>query len=286
MINSKFVTGKTIDEVWFSLLLELCKTGRIYKITEGSCAGSFRVEFDFVAGTIYEPVQYTEGHVRLPLAVTVPQGCPCPTTDADIEEYFVNYIMDGNLEPNEHYRYSTFIVGGNYKIPYFEVPSPCDPNKVTGNVMGQHNYSVVVPNQLQWCINHYKKKGFGNNHCCMSISYPESNLAYDISYTNESERQTSPCLRLIDTKIINEDGVNYLCMNCYFRSWDLWGGWPVNMGGIALLQEYMASELGVEVGSLSFTSKGLHVYSSTIEPLMIKTGQIEILDRFKKYIKE
>jgi thymidylate synthase len=259
--------------------LELCRDGRIYRITEGSCAGSFRIEFDFVAGTIYEPVQYTGGHVRLPLAVTVPQGVPQPTTDADIEEYFVNYIMDGNLEPNEHYRYSTFIVGGRYKIPEIKISDEMF-------FMPHLNQLVLVPNQLQWCINHYKQKGFGNNHCCISVSYPESNLAYDIPYTNESERQTSPCLRLIDTKIIKDEGIYKLCINCYFRSWDLWGGFPVNIGGLSLLQEYMAGELGVEVGSLSFTSKGLHVYSSTIEPLMMKTGYSDILDRFKKYVGE
>jgi len=28
----------------------------------------------------------------------------------------------------------------------------------------------------------------------------------------------------------------------YFRSWDLWGGFPAKLAGIQLLKEYMASD--------------------------------------------
>ena len=100
-----YISGKTHDEVWFKLLCELCESGRIYKIDEGSYKGDFRLEFDFVCGEITEPVPYTDSGVRLPLAVTTPEGCPVPTTDASIEEYLVNYLMDGNKAPNEDYRY-------------------------------------------------------------------------------------------------------------------------------------------------------------------------------------
>lgn len=106
----------------------------------------------------------------------------------------------------------------------------------------------------------------------MTIGYPESNFSYDKEYKNEMERGTSPCLRLVDTKIVKEDGENYLCMNVYFRSWDCYGGWPENMGGLALLQEYMAEELGVKIGTLSFTSKGLHAYDFQLEALKGRIG--------------
>jgi thymidylate synthase len=46
----------------------------------------------------------------------------------------------------------------------------------------------------------------------------------------------------------------------YFRSWDLWAGFPSNLAAIQLLKEYMASEIGVEDGELVAMSKGLHLY--------------------------
>ncbi len=46
----------------------------------------------------------------------------------------------------------------------------------------------------------------------------------------------------------------------YFRSWDLWGGFPSNLGAIQILKEFVAAEIGVEDGEIIASSKGLHVY--------------------------
>jgi thymidylate synthase len=86
--KSMYVEGRTIDEVWFKLLVEVCNSGRVYKIDSGSFAGDFRLEFDFVTATITNPVSFTESGVMLPLAVTVPQGCPAPTSEDEITKYF------------------------------------------------------------------------------------------------------------------------------------------------------------------------------------------------------
>jgi thymidylate synthase len=244
-----FIVERTLDSMWFNLLSEVWNKGSKTHIDTGSFAGSNRLEFDFVAGTIKFPA-------TRPLSPIVPDGVPPVTTEEDIEKYFVNYIMDGNLDVNEHYRYSTWISGGDYVIPIF---NSAIVNNVTTKWSG--TFVVKVPNQVQWCIDHYKKKGFGNNHCYIQVGYPESNLAYDRPYTDEASRGTSPCLRGIDTKIL--DGVLHL--HAYFRSWDLFAGFPENMGGILLLMEYMANELGVEVGTLSFSSMKCHLYDSQLE---------------------
>ncbi len=65
-----------------------------------------------------------------------------------------------------------------------------------------------------------------------------------------------PCLRAIDTRI--RDGRLHFIV--YFRSWDLWAGFPSNLAAIQLLKEYMASEIGVDDGELIASSKGLHLY--------------------------
>ena len=166
--------------------------------------------------------------------------------------------MDGhNLEGNEHYRYATWISGGMYRLPKFHMDLSCIPS-ITSEIDACRMH---VPNQVQWCIDHYKSKGHGNNHCYIQVGYPESSFAYDIPWENESERQTSTCLRGIDTHI--KDGK--LCFAVVFRSWDLFAGFPENMGGITMLMEYMAEQIGVETGQLSFSCLKLHCYDSQID---------------------
>jgi len=255
MIKSSFIKGKNLDDVYFQLLSEVMKEGRVNPIDTGSFAGAKRLEFDFVAGQIEYPT-------TRPLAPIFPEGVPPVTTDDEIEKYFVNYIMDGTLTDNEHYKYATWISGGSYKIPMFSIPS-----KAENSYEGRAKYGVwtVVPNQVEWIIKHYKEKGYGNNHCYITVGYPESNLAYDMPYKNEAERGTSPCLRGIDTKIIEDNGKHYLSLHVYFRSWDLFAGFPENMGGMVMLMEYMANELEVEVGSLYFSAMKLHCYDFQLD---------------------
>jgi thymidylate synthase len=237
MLKPVYVYGKTIDDVYFQLLYSLWKNGRKYKITEGSSKGAYRLEFDRATGFIEFPT-------CRPLSPIFPEGVQPVVTESMIEDYFVNYLMDGtNLEDYEHYRYATWLRG----------------------LKDNDGIYVFVPDQVSWVINHFKEKGFGNNHCYMTIGYPESNFAYDIPYENEAERLTSPCLRGIDVKIIKDENVYKLCFDVYFRSWDLYAAWPCNIGGITLLMEYMACELNIDIGVLSFSSSKLHCYDYQID---------------------
>jgi len=91
----------------------------------------------------------------------------------------------------------------------------------------------------------YKEDGFGTNQAYMTVGEPESLFLKD-----------PPCLRGIDTRVRD----NKLHFVVYFRSWDLWNGFPANLGAIQLLKEYMASSIGVEDGEIIAASKGLHLY--------------------------
>ena len=78
-----------------------------------------------------------------------------------------------------------------------------------------------------------------------------------------------PCLRHIDMRIKE----NTLIFYPYFRSWDLWGGFPANLAGIAVLQKNMADEIGVEPGPIVTSSKGLHIYGYVEELAKLRTGK-------------
>lgn len=252
-IKSNFIKSKNLDDCYFQLLSTVMKEGRVNPIDTGSFAGAKRLEFDFVAGQIEYPA-------TRPLAPIFPEGVPPVTTDEEIEKYFVNYIMDGTLGENEHYKYATWISGGEYKIPHFYMRG----------FRTTYGYWTIVPNQVEWIVKHYKEKGYGNNHCYITVGYPESNFAYDMPYKNEAERGTSPCLRGIDTKIIEEGGKHYLSLHVYFRSWDLYAGFPENMGGATMLMEYMANELEIEVGSLYFSAMKLHCYDFQLDAVKVR----------------
>jgi len=264
-IKPIWIEGTTLDDTWFKLLYALKEKGRRYLITKGSYEGQYRLAFDDVAGFIKYP------HQR-PLAPIMPEGLPAPTTDEDIEKYFVEYLMDGNIKDNEDYKYGTFISGGEYIIPQLYL-------KHEGEARFNINYAwdkspkIIVPNQLDWIINHFKKYGFGTEHCTIQVGYPESNFAYDIPYTNEQERKTSPCLRMLDFRIIEDGGINYLTTKVVYRSWSLISGFCTNMGGFILLNEFISNELGVEPGPLSFTCKSLHAYHFELEFLDKRLGK-------------
>lgn len=78
-----------------------------------------------------------------------------------------------------------------------------------------------------------------------------------------------PCLRHIDMRIREDQLIFYP----YFRSWDLWGGFPANLAGIAVLQKTMADDIGVAPGPMIASSKGLHVYGYVEELAKLRTGK-------------
>ncbi|MFW6283382.1 MAG: thymidylate synthase, partial [Minisyncoccales bacterium] len=70
-----------------------------------------------------------------------------------------------------------------------------------------------------------------------------------------------PCLRGIDVKVVN----NKLHYDVTFRSWDLWAGFPANLGGLQVLKEMMVYDLqkkgaDIQDGKIGFNSCGAHIY--------------------------
>jgi thymidylate synthase len=66
-----------------------------------------------------------------------------------------------------------------------------------------------------------------------------------------------PCLRVLAWKVVE----NKLNLTSYWRSWDLAFGFPMNMGGLQLLNEWVAEEVGLPTGALVAFSDGAHIYN-------------------------
>jgi thymidylate synthase len=109
----------------------------------------------------------------------------------------------------------------------------------------QYTYGQYLEEQIPKVIKMYREDGFNTNQAFMAVGDKKSISLAD-----------PPCLRAIDTRIRD----NRLHFIVYFRSWDLWAGFPSNLAAIQLLKEYMAGEIGVGDGEIIASSKGLHLY--------------------------
>lgn len=122
----------------------------------------------------------------------------------------------------------------------------------------QYTYGERLAVSIEQVIEKYRKYGFNNNQLILQVGQPS-----DINLDDP------PCLRHIDTRICE----NKLHFIIYFRSWDLWGGFPANLAGMQLLKEYMADAIGVEDGEMICSSKGLHLYKYTWELAALRANK-------------
>ena len=121
-----------------------------------------------------------------------------------------------------------------------------------------YTYGEDLSAQIPKVVKMYKDQGFNTNQAFMAVGSPDS-IDFD----------DPQCLRAVDTRV----RYGKLHFILYFRSWDLWNGFPANLAGIQLLKEDMAAQLGVEDGQIIASSKGLHLYDYTWDQAKCRTNQ-------------
>ncbi len=105
------------------------------------------------------------------------------------------------------------------------------------------------------------------NQAVIEIATPED---FDVCYGKDGKLDP-PCLRLLDFKSIPEGDSLVLTVTCYFRSWDLWAGFPSNLGGVELLKQYVAEEARLKNGPMYAYSSGAHIYGYQEELARLRT---------------
>lgn len=244
-----FIDAFNLDDAWHQCLDKILEHGYVYKITRGSYEGQKRLEFDYVTVGVKKP-----SHQIIPL---IPEGMsiPAPTSLEYVEQY-LQYLLTEDKTKTENYTYGERLVN-----PKARIEELLDGKKILREM-------PLNVNQIEEVIKMYKTQGHGTNQACMEIGMPSDILLKD-----------PPCLRLIDTRI----RYGKLHFIVYFRSWDLWGGFPSNLGGLQLVKKHMADEIGVEDGEMIASSKGLHLYEYAWEWAKLRTGKnIDIEKRFEK----
>ena len=216
-----YIEARDIPDAWFQC---------VYRIMDEEGVHEYAVDRGSFEGVKRREFDVVMIHIKYPGArplipdVPVELGIPAPTSMDYVEEY-LQYLMTDAKKENEIYTYGERLT--NPKV-LFE----------------GRELSLGV-NPLQEVIKMYKQNKHGTNQAVMEVGMPQDILLED-----------PPCLRLIDTRVM-EGKLNFVV---YFRSWDLWAGFPSNLAAMQLLKEYMCHEIGLEDGSITAVSKGLHLY--------------------------
>jgi thymidylate synthase len=239
-IKPLYIEAVDLPDAWFQCVYNLFEHGNKYTVQQGSWVGETRLEYPFITILIKKP--YSEPYdSMLPV---IPEGLniPNPVEPGYIEQY-MPYLMTSEIDKNEQYTYGSRL--NNYIEGYKYKGSKNDILQVYSKGQIEHFVRVL-------------KETPNTNQAVLQVAQPSDCLLND-----------PPCLRHIDLKVRD----NKLNFYPYFRSWDLWGGFPANLAGIAVLQKYMADEIGIQPGFILASSKGLHIYEYAEELAKIRINK-------------
>jgi thymidylate synthase len=249
MLNPIFIEARDLSDAWFQAVYKCIEVGKSFKIDRGSYAGSKRLEFDYI--TIH--IKYPWTTPLLP-SLNPLLNIPDPVPGGMNYVYnYLTYLMTGEAKKGESYTYGQRICRANaeelfkYTDKLFHID---ELKELPKTISWYEDNEINRINQMELLIWTYKNKGHRNNQMILQIGQPS-----DIALKDPA------CLRHIDTRI--QDGKLHFFP--YFRSWDLWSGFPANLAAIELMKKYCAECIGVENGEMIVSSKGLHLYDYTWE---------------------
>lgn len=215
------IEARDLPDAWFQC---------IYKIFDEEGVHEYLVDRGSFEGHKRREFDLVMVHIKYPetrpIIPDIPSelGIPAPTSMEYVEEY-LQYLLTDRKAENEIYTYGERLTNPKVTIGGKEI--------------------ALDVNPVMEVIEIYKQGKEGTNQAIMEVGMPQ-----------DIRLEDPPCLRLIDTRLM--DGKLHFVV--YFRSWDLWAGFPSNLAAIQLLKEYMCHEIGVEGGTTTAISKGLHLY--------------------------
>jgi thymidylate synthase len=240
-MNFKRIAIEAVDipDAWFQCVDSVLENGNKYIVQQGSYVGQTRLEFDWITILIKKP--YREPYDLMLPEIPAHLGIPNPVAKGYIEQY-LPYLMTEVVDEKEQYTYGSRI------------------GKVdTGMRTLKKGHWFNINISQRECFIKLLRETPNTNQAVLRICQPSDCLLGD-----------PPCLCLIDMRIKEGELIFYP----YFRSWDLWGGFPANLAAIAVLQKYMADEIGVAPGPICASSKGLHIYGYVESLAKLRTGRL------------
>lgn len=284
-LDAVYIDAFNLDDAWFQCVDKILDRGYKYTISKGSFEGQQRLEFDYAVIKVRKP------NVE-PIIPIMPEGCsiPAPTDMEYVTETYLPYLLTPQKTATEDYTYGERMhepkarleerlsieevnkggidIGNKTDEEIKKIyPFTLNIRREDGKIILSRELPFNI-NPFQQVIEDYKKKSFGTNQETIEIAMPS-----DIGLNDP------PCLRLIDTRI----RYGKLHFIVYFRSWDLWGGFPSNLAGLELVKQHMAAEIGVDDGEMIASSKGLHLYNYAWELAKARTHKEIDFDKYRNH---
>lgn len=236
------VEAVDLTDCWFQFVSGIFEYGYKYIIEHGSFVGNTRLEFPFASAVIKNP--YAEPYDLMLPQIPSHYNIPNPVENGYIEQY-MPYLMTEEKQEGEDYTYGQRICSALHLITFNDLGH------------GTAYSEIEYVNQIDYWVGVLKKTP-NTNQAVLQLAQPADCLLED-----------PPCLRSIHLKVINDKLIVYP----YFRSNDLWGGFPANLAGIAVLQKFIADEIGVGSGEMIYSCSGLHLYNYVEELAKMRVGK-------------
>lgn len=242
------VKAETLGEAWEKAVKAMMEKGYDRKVDapEFQCMTKDSPMFLIVSSPMKEP----RLHERAPM------------TREAAEEYAKNVIHGMPKEKENQFDYSYFARLRCYpdclvRAGLSNVTDSEEELKEQVNKISQGKCVVRRMDQVKKAIEIFKKDPTRRS-VVMHTWIPMRDLE---KFTPERKDTSSPCLVLVHPQLI-EDKLHFFVV---MKTNDLFNAWPGNAFAFTALQEYMAKEIGVEVGTYTHFSVAMQIYEDVFE---------------------
>lgn len=252
-----FVSGNNVKDVWLETILEVLKNGTPIK-TEYDRKGDPPSRDATVMIEIINPINNPITIRNKELQVKSKHGNKYSIYGHPADLYLIESIKSGYIEEmmigvNDH-----LIVGSKTSFPYtyhdriFNYTAYGEEDHYNIKYPYLWSYNVPRIDQIKQIIKKLKESPF-SRRIQATTWRPYS----------DPFRPDPPCLQRIWFRILD----NKLYMETTWRSRDLFKAWSANVNAMIALQQYIAHELNVEIGSYIDISNSLHIYGKDLKEL-------------------
>lgn len=242
------VKAETLGEAWEKAVVAMMKEGFDRKVDapEYQCMTKDSPMFIMVSNPAKEPKLHEKA----------------PMTREAAEKYGKNMVFGMSKEKENKFDYSYFARLRCYPdcLVRASLPNVTDSEeelKELVNKISQGKCVVRRMDQVKKAIEIFKKDPTRRS-VVMHTWIPMRDLE---KFTLERKDTSSPCLVLIHPQLIEEKLHFFVVM----KTNDLFNAWPGNAFAFTALQQYMAKEIGVEVGTYTHFSVAMQVYEDMFE---------------------
>lgn len=252
-----FVSGNNVKDVWLETILKVLTFGTLIKTSydrKGDPPSRDSTTMIEITNPTNKPITIKKKELQIKSkhgSNHIAYGHP-----ADL--YLIESIKSGYIEEmmigiNDH-----LIVESETSFPYtyhdrifnYTAYGIEDNDKITYPHLWSYNLPRV--DQIKQVIKKLRKSPF-SRRIQATIWRPYS----------DPFREDPPCLQRIWFRILD----NKLYMETTWRSRDLFKAWSANVNAMITLQQYVAHELNVEIGSYIDISNSLHIYGKDLKEL-------------------